>query len=100
VEDERSRRSAGEQEDLELTQFVDPDEIDVFYFEKPYYVVPADDLAEEAYIVLREALRRAKKVAIGQLALRGPRIYRQPEALRARHRAGDAALCRRGQQGA
>jgi DNA end-binding protein Ku len=56
---------------LELTQFVDPDEIDVFYFEKPYYVVPADDLAEEAYIVLREALRRTKKVAIGQLALRG-----------------------------
>ncbi len=56
---------------LELTQFVDSDEIDVLYFEKPYYVVPADDLAEEAYIVLREALRRTKKVAIGQLALRG-----------------------------
>ena len=56
---------------LELTQFVDPDEIDVFYFEKPFYVVPADDLAEEAYIVLREALKRTKKVAIGQLALRG-----------------------------
>ena len=56
---------------LELTQFVEHDEIDVLYFEKPYYVVPADDLAEEAYIVLREALRRTKKVALGQLALRG-----------------------------
>jgi DNA end-binding protein Ku len=56
---------------LELTQFVDAHEIDVLYFEKPYYVVPADDLAEEAFIVLREALRRTKKVAIGQLALRG-----------------------------
>ncbi len=56
---------------LELTQFVDANEIDVLYFEKPYYVVPADDLAEEAYIVLREALRRTRKVAIGQLALRG-----------------------------
>lgn len=56
---------------LELTQFVDHDEIDVLYYEKPYYVVPADDLAEEAFIVLREALRRTKKVAIGQLALRG-----------------------------
>src|SRR4028119_2211692 len=56
---------------LELTQFVDHDEIDVLYFEKPYYVVPADDLAEEAFIVLREALRRTKKGAIGQLALRG-----------------------------
>jgi DNA end-binding protein Ku len=56
---------------LELTQFVDHDEIDVLYYEKPYYVVPADDLAEEAFVVLREALRRTKKVAIGQLALRG-----------------------------
>lgn len=56
---------------LELTQFVDADEIDVLYYERPYYVVPADDLAEEAFIVLREALRRAKKVGIGQLAMRG-----------------------------
>ena len=56
---------------LELVQFVDQHEIDVFYFEKPYYVVPADDLAEEAYIVLREALSQAKKVALGQLSVRG-----------------------------
>jgi DNA end-binding protein Ku len=56
---------------LELTQFVDYDEIDVLYYEKPYYVVPADDLAEEAFIVLREALRRTRKVGVGQLALRG-----------------------------
>lgn len=56
---------------LELTQFVDADEIDVLYFEKPYFVVPADDLAEEAFIVLREALRSAKKVGLGQLAMRG-----------------------------
>lgn len=56
---------------LELVQFVDANEIDVFYFEKPYYVVPADDLANEAFIVLREALRQAKKVALGQLSMRG-----------------------------
>ncbi|QNA85564.1 Ku protein [Sphingomonas sp. So64.6b] len=56
---------------LELTQFVDADEIDVLYYEKPYFVVPADDLAEEAFIVLREALRRSKKVGLGQLAMRG-----------------------------
>ena len=42
---------------LELVQFVDANEIDVFYFEKPYYVVPQDELAEEAFIVLREALK-------------------------------------------
>lgn len=56
---------------LELTQFVEAHDIDMIYFEKPYYVVPADDLAEEAFIVLREALRRSRKVGLGQLAMRG-----------------------------
>src|SRR6188768_2430642 len=56
---------------LDLVQFVDAGEIDVFYFEKPYYVVPADDLAEEAFVVLREALRASGKVGIGQISVRG-----------------------------
>ncbi|MGQ0661863.1 non-homologous end joining protein Ku [Sphingosinicella sp.] len=56
---------------LELTQFVDSGEIDPLYYERPYYVVPADDLAEEAFIVLREALKSSGKVALGQLAMRG-----------------------------
>ena len=56
---------------LELVQFVDACEIDPLYFEKPYYVAPKDDLAEEAFVVLREALRKAKKVALGQLSVRG-----------------------------
>ena len=56
---------------LELTQFVPMEDIDMIYFEKPYYVVPADDLAEEAFIVLREALRQSRKIGLGQLAMRG-----------------------------
>ncbi len=56
---------------LELVQFVETHEIDPLYFEKPYYIAPADDLAEEAFIVLREALRQAKKIALGQLSMRG-----------------------------
>jgi DNA end-binding protein Ku len=56
---------------LDLVQFVDEEEIDATYFDKPYYVVPADDLAEEAYVVLRDALKAAKKVGVGQLAMRG-----------------------------
>jgi len=30
---------------LDLVQFVDDDEIDAMYFDKPYYIVPADVLA-------------------------------------------------------
>jgi DNA end-binding protein Ku len=56
---------------LELTQFVDYGDIDAIYYDKPYYVVPADDLAEEAFVVLRDALRSSKKVGVGQLAMRG-----------------------------
>ena len=56
---------------LDLIQFVDLGDIDPMYFDKPYYVVPADDLAEEAFVVLRDALRAARKVGIGQLAMRG-----------------------------
>ena len=43
----------------------------MLYYEKPYFVVPADDLAEEAFVVLREALKRTRKVGLGQLAMRG-----------------------------
>jgi len=56
---------------LDLVQFVDASEIDVLYYEKPYFVVPADDLAEQAYAVLRDALRQTKKVGLGQLSVRG-----------------------------
>ena len=56
---------------LELTLFVPVDDIEVTYYEKPYYVVPADDLANEAFIVLREALKRTKMVGLGQLSMRG-----------------------------
>jgi DNA end-binding protein Ku len=56
---------------LDLVQFVDVGDIDAMYYEKPYYVVPADDLAEDAFVVLRDALRKSKKIGIGQLAMRG-----------------------------
>ena len=56
---------------LDLVQFVEDDDIEPMYFEKAYYVMPADDLAEEAYVVLRDALRDAKRVGVGQLAMRG-----------------------------
>ncbi len=56
---------------LELVQFVDASEIDAIYFEKPYFVVPKDELAEEAFRVIRDALRTTKKVGLGQLAMRG-----------------------------
>ncbi len=57
---------------IDLVQFVEYCEIDPRYFAKPYYVLPADDeVAAEGFTVIRDALRKAEKVALGQLAVRG-----------------------------
>ncbi|MAQ38176.1 MULTISPECIES: Ku protein [Thioclava] len=56
---------------LELVQFVDAPEIPPLYYDRPYYVVPTDDLAQDAYRVVRDALRQSKKVGLGQLVMRG-----------------------------
>lgn len=70
-EDELEKVKVEARHTLELVQFVDYGEIDPIYFEKPYYVVPDDELAEDAYRVLRDALRSKKKMGIGQFVMRG-----------------------------
>jgi DNA end-binding protein Ku len=56
---------------IDMVRFVDRDEIDSRYFEKPYYLLPDGDQADEGYVVLRDALAKSKKVAIGQLIMHG-----------------------------
>ena len=54
-----------------MARFVDRYEIDSRYFEKPYYLLPDGDEADEGYTVLRDALAKTKKVAIGQVIMHG-----------------------------
>ena len=56
---------------IEVTQFVDADEIDPEYYEKPYFVVPEDDTQAEAFTVVRKALQTTHKVALGKIAFSG-----------------------------
>lgn len=56
---------------LEITQFVDKGSIDAIYFESPYFVTPDGKSSEDAFAVIRDALRASDKVGIGQLAIAG-----------------------------
>jgi DNA end-binding protein Ku len=56
---------------LELIQFVDITEIPPIYFDKPYFLAPTDELAEDAFRVVRDALGQSRKAGLGQLAMRG-----------------------------
>jgi DNA end-binding protein Ku len=54
---------------INIEAFVDADSVDVIYQETPYYLAPDGAMAEETFVVLREALRRSGKLAIGRLVL-------------------------------
>jgi len=56
---------------IELVQFVEREQIDPRYFEKPYYLVPEGSISTEGYLVVCEALRSAGKIGIGQMTMRG-----------------------------
>jgi DNA end-binding protein Ku len=56
---------------LELTQFVDVDDLDPEFFEKPYFVVPENDVQAEAFAVVRKALQTTKKAGLGKIAFGG-----------------------------
>ena len=54
---------------IEIEDFVDLDQIDPLYFERPYYLVP-DKGGAKAYALLLEAMKESKKVGIARLVLR------------------------------
>lgn len=56
---------------LDLVQFVKQGEIEPIWFDRPYYIVADDELAEEAYGVLRDALKASGRLGIGQFVMRG-----------------------------
>jgi DNA end-binding protein Ku len=56
---------------IDIVRFVDEADIDSRYWEKPYYLTPDGDEADEGYVVIREALKQTRKVSIGQLIMGG-----------------------------
>lgn len=56
---------------IDLVQFVDAKELDYRFFERPYFVAPADALAGEGYVVIRDALTKTGKVGLAQITIGG-----------------------------
>ncbi len=56
---------------IEVSQFIDMAELNPEYVEKPYFVTPLNDMQAEAFAVVREALTKTGKAAIGKVAFQG-----------------------------
>ncbi|WP_108661879.1 Ku protein [Acuticoccus kandeliae] len=68
-EDELDALDVESKHTIDLSHFVDLSDIDPIYFDKPYFMAPDGDIATEAFVTIRDALRHAKKVALGQIVL-------------------------------
>jgi len=54
---------------IDIDSFVTADTIEWVYYDSPYFVLPADDVGEEAFTVIREAMAESDVVGISRLVL-------------------------------
>jgi DNA end-binding protein Ku len=54
---------------MNIEAFVDEKDVDIIYQDAPYYLAPDGAMAEETFIVLREAMRKSGKLAVARLVL-------------------------------
>jgi DNA end-binding protein Ku len=52
---------------IDIDEFVPRDEIDELYLRDPYYVVPDGDVGQQAFAVIREAIRKEGMVALAKI---------------------------------
>lgn len=54
---------------IDIERFVHAGDIDRLYWNDPYFLVPDGDMAVEAFTVIREAMARSRKMALGRVVL-------------------------------
>lgn len=54
---------------IDIDRFVDETDIDRLYWNDPYYLVPDGKVAVEAFSVIREAMEKAGKIALGRVVM-------------------------------
>jgi DNA end-binding protein Ku len=66
---------------IDIQEFVPISEIDRIYLDESFYIVPQDDVAQEAFAVVREAMRREELAGLARVV-----IYRREHLLLLRPR--------------
>lgn len=69
TEEDFQRASPEKNKIIEITEFIEEQEIDSIYYETPYYLQP-EKSGTKAYALLRDALKKSGKVGLGSFVLR------------------------------
>jgi DNA end-binding protein Ku len=54
---------------IDIDSFVPREQIDQRYLDDPYYLIPSERVGQEAYAVIREAMRGKRMAALGRIVL-------------------------------
>ncbi|HKB30915.1 MAG TPA: Ku protein [Streptosporangiaceae bacterium] len=71
TDEELEAAEPGKSRTIDITDFVDLDEINPIYFQKTYYLAPVGEGAEHAYTLLRAAMAATNKAGIASFVMRG-----------------------------
>ncbi len=86
---------------IEIDSFVPRCRIDQRFFDTPYYVTPNEPVGQEAFAVIREAMRGKGMVALGRLVLsKRERVIAEPAIFRDRYEEALLAHLKAKQAGA
>jgi DNA end-binding protein Ku len=61
----------GRSRTIDISDFVEAAEIDPIYYQKSYYLAPADDSAKKAYALLVKAMEKSERIGVATFVMRG-----------------------------
>lgn len=61
----------GRSRTIDISDFVEASEIDPLYYQKSYYLAPADDTAKKPYALLVKAMEKAERIGVATFVMRG-----------------------------
>jgi DNA end-binding protein Ku len=67
TDDELEAAAIGSTHTIEIDKFAPRDEIDQLYWNAPYYIVPDGEMGQQAFAVIREAVKKEGMVALGNI---------------------------------
>jgi DNA end-binding protein Ku len=54
---------------IEIERFLPAGQIDGRYYEKPYYIVPREEIGQESFAVIRDAMNRERLIGLARIVL-------------------------------
>jgi DNA end-binding protein Ku len=71
TDEELEQIAPGRSRALEISGFVDLDEIDPIYFNKAYYLAPSSEESKKTYALLRDAMAKTNRAGIATFVMHG-----------------------------